>query len=46
MKVVGVSGSPIPDSNTDRAVRMALEATGLETEFIKLSVLCWNWEEK
>jgi multimeric flavodoxin WrbA len=37
MRVLGVSGSPIPNSNTDRAVRTALEATGLETEFIKLS---------
>lgn len=36
MKVLGVSGSPIQDSNTDRALRMALEATSLETEFIKL----------
>lgn len=37
MKVLGVSGSPIPDSNTDRAVKAVLEATGLATEFIKLS---------
>ncbi len=36
MKVLGVSGSPIPDSNTDRALKSALEATGLEAEFIKL----------
>jgi len=36
MKVLGVSGSPIPNSNTDRALKMALEATGCETEFIKL----------
>jgi multimeric flavodoxin WrbA len=37
MKVLGVSGSPIPNSNTDRAVKAILDATGLETEFIKLS---------
>jgi multimeric flavodoxin WrbA len=37
MKVLGVSGSPIPNSNTDRAVRTVLQATGLETEFVKLS---------
>ncbi|MBA4372134.1 MAG: flavodoxin family protein [Thermodesulfovibrio sp.] len=37
MKVLGVSGSPIPNSNTDRAVKFALEATGLDTEFLKLS---------
>lgn len=37
MKVLGVSGSPIKNSNTDRALRVALESTGLETEFIKLT---------
>ncbi|CQR74279.1 NADPH-dependent FMN reductase [Sporomusa ovata DSM 2662] len=37
MKVLGVSGSPISNSNTDRAVKAILDATGLETEFIKLS---------
>ena len=36
-KVLGVSGSPIPNSNTDRALKMVLAATGLETEFIKLT---------
>lgn len=36
MKVLGVSGSPIKNSNTDRALKLALDATGLETEFIKL----------
>ncbi|MBF0375910.1 MAG: flavodoxin family protein [Desulfamplus sp.] len=36
MKVLGVSGSPIKDSNTDKALKAVLEATGLETEFIKL----------
>ena len=37
MKVLGVSGSPIKNSNTDRALRAALDATGCETEFIKLT---------
>jgi len=37
MKVLGVSGSPIKNSNTDRALKLALKSTGLETEFIKLS---------
>ncbi len=37
MKVLGVSGSPIENSNTDRALKIALEATGVKTEFIKLS---------
>ncbi|MFP3983051.1 MAG: flavodoxin family protein [Desulfurivibrionaceae bacterium] len=36
-KILGVSGSPIKNSNTDRALAAALAATGLETEFIKLS---------
>jgi multimeric flavodoxin WrbA len=36
MKILGVSGSPVPNSNTDRAVKMALEATGGNSEFIKL----------
>ncbi len=35
-KVLGVSGSPIAESNTDRALAAALEATGLETELVKL----------
>ena len=38
-QVLGISGSPIPNSNTDRAVRHILEHTGLETDFIKLSEL-------
>ncbi|MBI4027750.1 MAG: flavodoxin family protein [Verrucomicrobia bacterium] len=37
--VLGISGSPIKNSNTDRAVREVLKHTGLETEFIKLSEL-------
>lgn len=36
MKVLGVSGSPIKNSNTDRALKKALAATGLATEFVKL----------
>lgn len=39
MKVLGVSGSPIENSNTDRIVQTVLEATGLDYEFIKLSDL-------
>lgn len=37
MKVLGISGSPIAGSNTDRALTLALESTGLEMEFVKLS---------
>ena len=36
MKVLGVSGSPIKNSNTDRALKAVLEATGCDTELIKL----------
>lgn len=38
-KILGISGSPIPNSNTDRAVQHALAASGCETEFVKLSEL-------
>lgn len=37
MKVLGVSGSPIKNSNTDRALKIVLEATAIKSEFIKLS---------
>lgn len=36
-QVIGISGSPIKNSNTDRVVQEVLKNTGLETEFIKLS---------
>jgi multimeric flavodoxin WrbA len=39
VQVLGVSGSPIPDSNTDRAVKLILQQTGLRTKFVKLSDL-------
>ena len=35
--IIGISGSPVRNSNTDRLVRAVLEASGLETEFVKLS---------
>ena len=35
-RVVGVSGSPVKNSNTDRALKAALDATGCRTEFVKL----------
>jgi multimeric flavodoxin WrbA len=37
--VLGISGSPIPNSNTDRAVKAVLNATGMDYEFVKLSDL-------
>ena len=36
-QLIGFSGSPIKNSNTDRLVEAVLDASGLETEFIKLS---------
>ena len=39
IEVLGISGSPIPDSNTDRAVKRILQHTGMETRFVKLSEL-------
>lgn len=39
VQVLGISGSPIPDSNTDRAVDYILTQTRLVTEFVKLSDL-------
>ena len=35
--VIGISGSPIKNSNTDRLVGAILGATSVETEFVKLS---------
>ncbi len=40
MKILGVSGSPIKNSNTDRALKRVLKATGaFKAEFFKLSDL-------
>ena len=35
LRILGVSGSPVPNSNTDRAVKAVLEASGLESELVK-----------
>ena len=37
--VLGISGSPVKNSNTDRMVQAVLSNTNLPTEFIKLSSL-------
>jgi len=37
IEVLGISGSPIENSNTDRVISAMLDATGLECEFVKLS---------
>lgn len=39
MKLLGLSSSPIPNSNTDEAVKAVLAASGQKSEFIKLSEL-------
>lgn len=36
-QVIGISGSPIKNSNTDRLIKTVLDATGLTCEFVKLS---------
>jgi multimeric flavodoxin WrbA len=38
-QILGVSGSPIKNSNTDRLVKAVLETSGLNSEFVKLSRL-------
>jgi multimeric flavodoxin WrbA len=35
--IVGISGSPIKNSNTDRLMQVVLESSGLPSEFVKLS---------
>lgn len=37
VEVLGISGSPVKNSNTDRLVKLVLDSTGLRSEFIKLS---------
>ena len=38
-QIIGISGSPIKNSNTDRLIQEVLKASGLKSEFIKLSKL-------
>ncbi|MDP6525109.1 MAG: flavodoxin family protein [Kiritimatiellia bacterium] len=39
IEVLGISGSPIENSNTDRLIKAVLDATELECEFVKLSLI-------
>ncbi len=39
IRILGISGSPIKNSNTDRLVHAVLDASNLEAEFVKLSDL-------
>ncbi|MFO7642822.1 MAG: flavodoxin family protein [Desulfosarcina sp.] len=36
-QILGISGSPIKNSNTDRLIQAVLDASGLSSEFVKLS---------
>jgi multimeric flavodoxin WrbA len=36
-QIIGISGSPIKNSNTDRLIKTVLESSGLSSEFVKLS---------
>ncbi len=36
-QIIGLSGSPIKNSNTDRLIQAVLESSGLPSEFVKLS---------
>ncbi len=38
-KIIGISGSPIPNSNADRLIMQILKSSGLNYEFAKLSNL-------
>ena len=37
IEALGISGSPVENSNTDRLIQAMLDATELESEFVKLS---------
>lgn len=37
--VLGISGSPVPNSNVDQTIQAILDATGAKTRFIKLSTM-------
>ena len=37
IQALGISGSPVKNSNTDRLVQSILDSTGIESEFVKLS---------
>ncbi|MDY6857102.1 MAG: flavodoxin family protein [Thermodesulfobacteriota bacterium] len=39
IEVLGISGSLVKNSNTDRLVKAVLNATGLESDFVKLSTI-------
>ncbi|MDJ0624420.1 MAG: flavodoxin family protein [Desulfocapsaceae bacterium] len=36
-QIIGISGSPVKNSNTDRLIQHVLQSSGLQAEFVKLS---------
>ena len=38
-QIIGISGSPVKNSNTDRLIQHVLKSSGLQSEFVKLSKL-------
>ena len=34
-QIIGISGSPIKNSNTDRLIQSVLDASGLSSEFVR-----------
>lgn len=38
-EIIGISGSPVKNSNTDRLVQLILDSSDLSSEFIKLSAM-------
>ena len=41
-QIIGISGSPIKNSNTDRLIQAVLESSGLKSEFVKLSKISFE----
>ncbi len=37
IEILGISGSPVKNSNTDRLIKTVLDSSGLKSEFVKLS---------
>jgi hypothetical protein len=37
LQIMGLSGSPVKNSNTDRLIQAVLESSGLSSAFVKLS---------
>ena len=44
-QIIGISGSPIKNSNTDRLIQAVLESSGLSSEFVKPLEVHWIWKK-